>query len=59
MNNHDASEQAYRNGYSDGMKAAAEKIANELPDMHPWFKSIRPLIRARILEIIYSEEQKD
>lgn len=55
----DACEQAYNNGYADGMKAAAEKIAKELPDMHPWFKSIRPLIRARILEIITTDDGGD
>lgn len=58
MNQYDACECAYNNGYSDGMKAAAEKIAEELPDMHPWFKAIRPLIRARILEIISEVSKK-
>ena len=58
MNNNDACAQAYKNGYKDGMKVAAEKLAEELPNMHPWFKSIRPLIKARILEILYSEVEK-
>lgn len=58
MNEHDACEQAYNNGYSDGMKAAAEKIAEELPNMHPWFKAIRPLIKQRIVEILSCSDEE-
>ena len=51
MKEHDACEYAYKNGYSDGVKAAANKIAEELPKMFPgWQNGI--MIKARIQEII-------
>ena len=56
MNAHDASEQAYKRGYSDGFEAAAKKIAEGLSKTFPPSEHI--LVRALIQEIIL-KEQKD